>query len=75
MLSEKGIPFDTTYEILNPATEVSKKFEFKNSTGSEWEADTKWIYKSEDGITLEVCNDPHLVKERAAAYLAAKLRN
>ena len=74
-ISEKDVPFATTYELLNPLTKNTKVFEFTHSTGPEFAADTKWIYKSEDDFTLEVCNDPEMVKVAAAAYLKAKTRH
>jgi hypothetical protein len=74
IMSEKGIPFGTSYVIRNPKTGGSRKFEFTHSTGPEFDPTTRWVYKSEDGIQLEVCNDVEMVKRAADAYLAAKLR-
>ena len=74
IVSEKGIPFGTEYEILNPKTGGSRKFKFTNSTGSEFDPNTKWIYESNDGILLEVCNDKQMTKIAAENYLKAKLR-
>ena len=73
-MSEKDIRFDTKYEVRNPSTNSSMEFNFTHSTGPEFASDTKWIYKSTEGYTLEVCNDPVMVKKAADAYLAAKTR-
>ena len=72
-ISEKDVTFDTKYSMKNPKTGNSKLFEFKESTGCEFDPNTKWIYKSEDGITLEVCNDPAITKLREKSYLNHKL--
>jgi hypothetical protein len=74
IVSEKGIPFGTEYEILNPKTGGRRKFKFTNSTGPEFDPNTKWIYESNDGILLEVCNDKQMTKIAAKNYLNAKLR-
>lgn len=65
-------PFDTRYTVVNNKGK-EKVFDLSGSTGSEWEPDTKWIYKSEDGWTLEVSQDAELTKKRAKAYLNHKL--
>jgi hypothetical protein len=72
-MSEKEIPFDTSYEILNQKTGGKMSFEFSHSTGSEFSPDTKWIYYNADKtVTLEVCNDPRMTKIAAENYLKAK---
>lgn len=73
VMSEKDVKFDTTYKVVNPATNKFMVFEFKNSTGPEFDSNTKWIYKSDSGLTLEVCNDANMVKQAANAYLQHKL--
>lgn len=72
-MSEKGMPFSTTYEIKNTETGKTKKFEFSHSTGPEFDPNTKWIYKCDD-LTLEVCNDAKITAILAQNYLNAKLR-
>lgn len=72
--SEKDVPFDTSYEVLNPQTGNRVVFDFKESTGPEFDPTTKWIYRTADGrLTLEVCNDPKITYERSVAYLDHKL--
>jgi hypothetical protein len=73
-MGERGIPFGTSYVIKNPNTGGTKKFEFTHSTGAEFDPKTRWIYKSEDGIVLEVCNDEEMTKIAADVYLKAKLK-
>lgn len=74
IISEKGIPFGTSYVVKNPKTNGSKTFNLSHSTGSEFDVKTKWVYKSEDGISLEVCNDAEMTKIAAHNYLEAKLK-
>ena len=74
IVSERDVPFATTYNVISPKTGRGMVFEFTHSTGSEWDAHTRWVYKSEDGLLLEVCNDARMVKLAADAYLKAKLR-
>ena len=75
IMSERGIPFDTSYTITNPKTGKSMLFDFTHSTGPEFDPNTRWVYKSPDKtITLEVCNDRQMTKIAADAYLTAKLR-
>ena len=75
-ICENATPrFDTEYLIISPNTGVGKEFKFTHSTGPEFDPNTKWIYKSEDNILLEVCNDPVMVKKAAAAYLKGKLQH
>ena len=73
-MSEKNIPFATEYILRNPATGNSKEFKFTHSTGPEFDPNTKWIYKSDDGITLEVCNDPKITAILEEQYLKHKMR-
>lgn len=72
-ISEKDVKFGTEYNIISPKG-GSKVFQFTHSTGPEFDVNTKWIYKSEDGIQLAVCNDANMVKKAAENYLKAKLR-
>ena len=73
--SEKHLPFDTSYDLVNPKTERSMRFHFSHSTGSEWDPATKWIYWNlEKCIKLEVSNDPEMTAKASEAYLSAKLR-
>jgi hypothetical protein len=66
--------FSTEYELLNPKTGGVKLFKFTSMTGSEWDPKTITIYTSSDGIQLHVSQDEKLTKQRADAYLKAKLR-
>ena len=72
-MSEKDVPrFDTEYKILNSKTDGGMNFKFDHSTGSEFEPDTKWVYLSEEGYTLEVCNDPKMTEEAKKNYIKGK---
>jgi len=71
--SEKDIQFATSYTIKNPNTGMSKQFDFTNSTGPEFDPNTKWIYTCGD-MTLEVCNDAKTTSVNAENYLKAKMR-
>jgi hypothetical protein len=73
LISEKEVPFDTTYNVISPTTGMGNVFQFSHSTGAEFDPNTNWIYKSTDGIILSVSNDPHLVEVAARKYLNAKL--
>lgn len=74
-ISEKHVVFDTAYRIWNPETKHGKVFNFSHSTGPEFDPNTKWIYKSDDGLTLEVVNDAEITQKRADLYFNAKMRN
>jgi hypothetical protein len=72
-VSELDIPkFDTSYRLWNPITKHGKVFEFTHSTGGEFEPDTKFVYESEDGIKLEVVNDPERTQDRKNLYVNTK---
>jgi hypothetical protein len=73
-MSEKDIPFATTYVVLNPATGGQRKFEFTHATGAEFDPKTVWVYESEAGLKLEICNDFQMTATAARRYLNAKLR-
>ena len=72
-ISERGIPFGTAYDVLNPKTGEKREFTFSHSTGPEFDPKTRYIFKHED-IILEIRNDAELTRERGEAYLAAKIR-
>lgn len=74
IVSGKSVKFDTSYSLKNEKTGKSVKFEFKESTGSEWDSNTIWIYKSSNGILLHLLNDD-MTPQHAENYLRAKLRN
>jgi len=75
LVNGNDVQFDTTYELENMMTGGRRVFHFDHSTGSEWDPNTKWIYKSTDGeYTLEVGNED-VTPAHAEAYLKAKLRN
>ena len=71
--TEREIPFDTSYEVKNLSTGASEVFSFVESTGSEWDPKTRWIYKSKSGLVLVISNDPQITKMRSDAYLKAKI--
>lgn len=77
--SEKDVPFATQYKVVNPATGGSMIFEFKESTGPEFDPQTQWIYKNYLGngetgdLTLIVSNDPIITNRNANNYLTSKL--
>ena len=48
--------FDTSYVVVNKETNNSMLFNFSHSTGSEWDRNTLWVYKGDNGITLELTN-------------------
>jgi hypothetical protein len=73
VVSEKDVRFATTYMLISTSG-AQKKFDFTHSTGSEWDPNTRYIYKSDNDLLLEVCNDADMVKEAAKNYLEAKLR-
>jgi predicted membrane metal-binding protein len=75
LISEREIPFATTYNVISPKTGVGKVFNFSHSTGPEFDPTTQWIYTSEDGTLLSVSNDPAMVKQAARNYLKAKMSN
>lgn len=75
IISERDVPFATSYDVKSSRTGEVRTFEFAHSTGPEFEPDTKWVYESEDGIVLEVANDPKMTKAAGEAYLRAKTRN
>ena len=73
VVSEKDVRFATTYMLISTSG-AQKKFDMTHSTGNEFDPNTRYVYKSEDGLLLEVCNDADMVKTAAANYLAAKTR-
>ena len=73
IMSERDVQFATTYNVKSSRTGMLKLFEFTHSTGPEFSSDTRWVYKSDDGLLLEVCNDGEMVSKAARNYLTAKL--
>jgi len=81
-MSEKGIPFGTTYMVFNPKTGNTEHFEFSHSTGPEFDPKTIFVWKivnkdknpALEGLTLQLHNDAEITKATAAAYLKAKTR-
>ena len=67
------VKFGTTHILENEKTGNEKTFEFKESTGSEWDKFTVWIYESKDGFQLHISNND-TTPEHAEAYLKAKTR-
>ena len=72
-VSEVHTKFDTKYDVVSPKTGVTKTFNFECSTGTEFDPNTEWIYKSAEGYKLHVCNDANITKLRADSYLKHKL--
>jgi hypothetical protein len=70
-ISEKDVKFATEYNVISPKG-GNKVFQFSHSTGPEFDKDTKWMYNSEDGLQLAVCNDANMVKIAAENYLKHK---
>ena len=73
-ISERGIPFSMNYKVINPNTGGSRSFELSHSTGSEYDPDTIWIYKSGE-FTLEIVQDKFLTKIRSDNYLRHKTKD
>ena len=71
--SEREIPFDTSYEIKNNSTGASEVFNFVESTGSEWDPKTRWIYKNKSDLFLVISNDPEITNMRSESYLKSKI--
>lgn len=70
-VSGKSVQFGTEHSLLNEKTGVSKEFKLSHSTGSEWDPNTVWVYKSEDGFLLKVSNED-VTEVHARNYLKAK---
>lgn len=73
--TERDIQFDTSYEVKNTVSGQSEIFDFVESTGSEWDPKTQWIYKNKTGLSLIISNDERITKIREQQYLRAKLGN
>lgn len=75
-VSEKDIPFATSYTVINPKSGNSMIFDFIKSTGAEFDPETIWIYKSsDDEITMKVYNERVKTVIGAGHYLRAKLNS
>jgi hypothetical protein len=74
-MNERHVSFATQYEVVNPKTGCSERFDLKESTGSEWDPSTQWIYQSARGLRLVVSGCPEIRQRAANAYLEAKLRH
>ena len=72
-MSEADVPgFATEYKILNSETDNGMIFKFTHSTGPEFDPETKWVYLSDEGYTLEVCNDPKMAEAAKRSYIKGK---
>ena len=71
-VSGKNVKFATKYSLLNEDTGKSVVFELVESTGSEWDPYTMWVYESED-FQLFVLNDD-VTPQHAENYLNHKLK-
>jgi len=72
-VSGKEVGFATQYDLKNDKTGKSKTFNFFESTGSEWDVNTLWIYKSDDGFILNVTNSD-VTEQQRQNYFDAKTR-
>lgn len=71
---DKNFPFATSYELVNDKTGKSMTFEFKYSTGAEFDPNTKWVYTNEEkGFSFVVSQDAELTMRRAADYAQYKM--
>lgn len=66
------VKFDSNYKVISQKG-GEKVFDFKESTGSEWDPKTIWKYKSEDGMELHVGNED-VTPQHEKAYLEHKMR-
>jgi len=73
-MSERHIiGFASAYRLVGKNSE--KEFTLDHQTGSEWDVNTKYVYKTADGYTLEVANDKAITEARAESYLKHKLKH
>ena len=70
------VDFKTEYIIFNLKKSTMVSFKFDHSTGSEWDADTIWVYKSDEtDVIMNVTNDSQVVcNRRADMYKSSKRR-
>ena len=74
--SEKKVRFDTEYKVINTDTKNFMVFKFTHSTGPEFDPNTKWIYKNDNGeYSLCIANDAEVTRLQAYLYLQHKLNN
>lgn len=65
--------FASRHTVYNEKTNKQMVFEFSHSTGSEWDIESLWIYKSPDGFILHVGNQD-VTPRHKQNYLNAKMR-
>ena len=71
-VSGKKVKFATTYSVTNDLTGRTLDFKFDHATGSEWDPETIWVYKSSCGnYTLNVGNDD-VTPQQVEDYLRSK---
>jgi hypothetical protein len=71
-VSGARVPFATSHQLVNEKTKEIRLFEFFQSTGSEWDAGTKWIYtNTKEGLILSVGNED-VTQEHRDNYIKAK---
>lgn len=75
VISEKDTMFATNYTVISDKTGETKLFELSHSTGPEFDPKTRWVYKDDSDITLEVCNDKQMTKMASKLYLDAKINH
>lgn len=71
-ISGKAVKFDTTYRIFNTETLNEQVFEFKQSTGSEWDPNTIWIYESVNKEYILAVGNGDVTEAHRHAYAVAK---
>ena len=69
---ESDFPFATSYLLVNPTTKGKCVFVFKESTGPEFDPDTKYIYESDDGLKLIVHNQHNTTMVNKFNYIKGK---
>jgi len=71
----KSVPFDTRYTLVNEKTNKGMDFFLSHSTGSEWDTNTKWVYKNfGEEFTLEIGNED-VTPIHVQNYINAKNRS
>lgn len=75
LVSEKDVPFDTSYEVVSSKTGKSKVFNFSHSTGPEFDPSTQWVYTTKgSNVLFVVANDTQITKTRANNYVQSKIK-
>lgn len=75
LVDGKQVQFDTSFKLINTKTKGEMDFNFSESTGSEWDPKTLWIYKSKCGKYKMHLTNEDVTPQHAENYLKAKLHN